>query len=92
MSKTNMDCNYHLEKNKYIKRQIHITCSRLPPTLQKMGPHNEIEFADFGVYKAWQFSKYNVRELLTLRLKHLWARIRSKRCEAQPLTTLASPN
>ena len=27
----------------------------------EMGPHNGIEFADFGVYKAWQFSKYNVR-------------------------------
>ena len=26
-----------------------------------MEPHNGIEFADFGVYKAWQFSKYNVR-------------------------------
>ena len=28
---------------------------------KKMGPHKGIEFADFGVYKAWQFSKYNVR-------------------------------
>ena len=101
---------------------IYITCSRLPQILQKMGPHNEIEFADFGVYKAWQFSKYNVRratifevetfmathqvkavgsatshdhsrsqlashhkarffsgllvgEILSLRLRHLWARI-----------------
>ena len=26
-----------------------------------MGPHKEIEFADFGVYKAWQISKYNAR-------------------------------
>ena len=26
-----------------------------------MGPHNGIEIADFGVYKARQFSKYNVR-------------------------------
>ena len=26
-----------------------------------MGPHNGIKFADFGVYKAWQFFKYNVR-------------------------------
>ena len=26
-----------------------------------MGPHNGIEFSDFGVYKAWQFSRYNVR-------------------------------
>ena len=26
-----------------------------------MGPHKAIEFADFDVYKAWQFSKYNVR-------------------------------
>ena len=27
----------------------------------KIGPHNGIEFADFGVYKAWQFSNYDVR-------------------------------
>ena len=26
-----------------------------------MGHHLKIEFADFGEYKAWQFSKYNVR-------------------------------
>ena len=25
-----------------------------------MGPHKGIEFADFDVYKAWQFFKYNV--------------------------------
>ena len=25
------------------------------------GPHNGIELADFGDYKAWQFSMYNVR-------------------------------
>ena len=103
---------------------IYITCSRPPPMLQKMGPHNGIEFADFNVTKAWQFSKYNVRrdtifevetfmgthqvkavggatshdpcrsqlashhkasfssgllvgEILSLRLRHLWARIRS---------------
>ena len=36
-------------------------CSRLPPTLQKMGHHRRIEFVDFRVIKAWQFSKYNVR-------------------------------
>ena len=24
------------------------------------GPHNGIELADFGVYKAWQFSMYNI--------------------------------
>ena len=41
--------------------KIYITCSRPPLILQKMGPHNGIEFADFGVTKAWQFSKYNVR-------------------------------
>ena len=27
----------------------------------KNGPHKKIEFADFGVFKVWQFSKYNVR-------------------------------
>ena len=27
----------------------------------EIGFHNGIEFAVFGVYKAWQFSKYNVR-------------------------------
>ena len=105
----------------------------------KMGPHNGIEYADFGVYKVWQFSKYNVRrdpifemetlmgthqvkevggttshdpsrsqlvtrlkasvsngllvgEIIYLRLGHLWARIESKKWEAQPPTTLAGPN
>ena len=24
------------------------------------GPHNWIELADFGVYKAWQLSMYNI--------------------------------
>ena len=24
------------------------------------GPHNVIELADFVVYKAWQFSMYNI--------------------------------
>ena len=90
-----------------------------------MGPHKEIKFADFDVYKAWQFSKYNVirdpifevetlmdthqvkevggatfhdssrsklasyhkasisngllaEMILSLRLRHLWARIRSQ--------------
>ena len=120
---------------------IYITCNRTP-TLQKMGPHNRIEFADFGVYKAWQFSKYNVRratifeveilisthqvkevrgatfhdysrsqlashhkasfssgllvgEILSLRLRHIWARIRSQDVRrpfrATP-TILAGPN
>ena len=27
----------------------------------KMRPHNGIEFADFGVFKALQFSKFNIR-------------------------------
>ena len=27
----------------------------------KMRPHKGIEFANFGVYKGWQISKYNVR-------------------------------
>ena len=60
-----MDLQYHLEENKYIKWQlyiyIYITCRRPPLTLLKMGPHNDIEFADFGVFKVWQFFKYNVR-------------------------------
>ena len=30
------------------------------------GPHNGIEFADFGVYKAWKFSKSNVRRNVIL--------------------------
>ena len=25
------------------------------------GAYKRLEFVDFGVYKAWQFSKYNVR-------------------------------
>ena len=40
------------------------------------GHHLGIEFADFGEYKAWQFSKYNVKRDPILRLRHLWARIR----------------
>ena len=103
--------------------------------LQKLGPHNGIEFADFGVYKAWQFSKYNVRratifevttfmgthqvkavgcatshdpsrsqlafhhkasfssgllmgEILSLRLRHLWARIRSQDVRRVPFGQL----
>ena len=27
---------------------------------KEKGPHNGIELADFGVYKAWQFSIYNI--------------------------------
>ena len=93
MPKTTMDWNYHLEKNKYIKRHIYIyiTCSRPLPTLQKMGPHKEIEFADFHVYKAWQFSKYKVRidpifEVETLKGTH---RIREVGCV--PLGQLPRP-
>ena len=103
--------------------------------LQKMDPHNGREFADFGVYKAWQFSKYNVRratifevetlmgtnqvkevrnatshdpsrsqlayhhkasfssgllvgEILSLRLRHLWARIRSQDVRRVPFGRL----
>ena len=26
---------------------------------KEKGPHNGIDLADFGVYKAWQFSMYN---------------------------------
>ena len=39
-----------------------MTCSRPPQPLKKMGPHKRIEFADFDVYNAWQFSTYNVRK------------------------------
>ena len=100
-----------------------------------MGPHNGIEFADFVVYKACQFSKYNVRratifevetlmgthqvkavggatfhdpsesqlashhkasfhsgllvgEILSLRLRHLWARVRSKDVRLVPFGRL----
>ena len=103
--------------------------------LQKMGPHNWIEFADYGVYFAWQFSKYNVRratifevetfmcthqvkavegatshdpsrsqlvshhkaslysgllvgEILSLKLKHLWPRIRSQDVRRVPFGRL----
>ena len=46
----------------YLSIYIYIyICRRPPPTLQKMGHHRGIEFADFRVSKAWQFSKYNVR-------------------------------
>ena len=100
-----------------------------------MGLHNGGEFADFGVYKAWQFSKYNVRranifevetlmgthqvkavggetsydpsesqlashhkasfssgilvgEILSLRIRHLWARVRSKDVRRVPFGRL----
>ena len=36
-------------------------CRGPPPTLQNMGHHRGIEFANFRVIKAWQFYKYNVR-------------------------------
>ena len=139
MSKTNMDLNYYLEKKTNIVNgiyiYIYITCSHPTPMLQKMGPHNGKEFADFGVYKAWQFSKYNVRrdtifevetfmgthqvnavgdatshdpsrsqlasyhkasfssgllvgEILSLSLRHLWARIRSQDVRRVPFGRL----
>ena len=35
----------------------------------KRGPHKRIKFADFGLYKAWQFSKYNVKRDIIFEMK-----------------------
>ena len=60
------------------------------------GPNNEIELADFGVYKAWQFSKYNVRRDFVLETKTPMGTHWIKRCESCPFratpTILAGPN
>ena len=60
------------------------------------GPHYRIELADFGVYKAWQFSNYNVRRDFILETKTLMGTHWIKRCETCPFqatpTILASPN
>ena len=57
-----------------------------------MGPHNGIDFADFGVYKAWQFSKYHVRRDPIFEMETLMGTHQVKEVEAQPPTTLAGPN
>ena len=81
-------------KGKYIYKyiKIYITCSRLPPRLQKRGPHKGTEFAYFGFVNACQFAKYIVKrdsifEIVTGMPTH-----RSTRWEAQPLTTLEGFN
>ena len=60
------------------------------------GPHNGIELADFGVYKAWQFSMYNVRRDFILETKTLMGTHWIKRCETCPFratpTILTGPN
>ena len=60
------------------------------------GLYNGIELADFGVYKAWQFSKYNVQRDFILENKTFMGTHWIKRCEtclfrATP-TILAGPN
>ena len=104
-----------------------------------MKPHNGIDFANFGVYKAWQFFKYNVKrypifemktligthqvkdmgganahepskshlashlklsvsnkllvgEILSCRLKHLWARLGSKKLDVSFLVDFHDPS
>ena len=60
------------------------------------GSHKGIEFADIGVYKAWQFSKNNVQREFIIETKTLMGTHWIKRCEtwffrATP-TILAGPN
>ena len=57
-----------------------------------MGPHLGIEFADFGVYNAWQFSKYNVRRDPIFEVETLMGTHQIKEVGGEPLTTLAGPN
>ena len=60
------------------------------------GPNKWIELADFAVYKAWQFSMYNIRRDPILETKTLMGTHWIKRCETCPfratLTILAGPN
>ena len=90
-----MDLHNYLEKNKYIKWQLYI-CRRLPPTRQKIGHHKGIEFANFRVIKAWQFSMYNVKRDFILESETLMGTHWIKRCETCPFratpTILAGPN
>ena len=57
-----------------------------------MGLHLGIEFADFGVYKAWQFFKYNVRRDPIFEVKKLMGTHQVKEVGGEPPTTLAGPN
>ena len=62
MFKTDMDWQYHLKEYKYIKWKLNIYYKQTSTTnATQKGPNKVIEFADFGVFKAWQLSKYNVR-------------------------------
>ena len=58
--------------------------------------HKCIKFADFSVYKAWQFSMSNVRRDFILKTKTLISTHWNKKCETCPFRAtfmiLASPN
>ena len=60
------------------------------------GTQKRIEFAGFGVYKAWQFSMYNERIDPILDSESLMGMHWIKRCEPCPFratpTILAGPN
>ena len=62
----------------------------------EMVTHNWIDFADFGVYKAWQFSKYTVRRDPIFEAETFMGTHWIKRCETCPFratpTILAGPN
>ena len=66
MSKSNMDWWNHLKNNKYFmpKYGFVILTSIITTTIKtnatEKGPHNGIEIPDFGVYKNWQISMYNI--------------------------------
>ena len=53
-------------------------------------PRNGIEFANFGVYKAWQFSKYYVRRDFILETKTLMGTHWIKRCETCPCRAIST--
>ena len=57
----------------------------------KHRPHKGIEFADFGVYKAWQFSKYNVRRNTIFEVKTLMGTHRIKEVGCVPFGRLPRP-
>ena len=64
-----MDWNYYQKKNHILDRKyistvyIYIYKQAVVHYLRytKIGFHNEIEFAYFGVYNSWQISNYNVK-------------------------------
>ena len=92
LSKTKQiyNCKYIL----YMLTSIITTTTTTNAT--EKGPRNGIELADFDVYKAWQFSNYNVRRYYIIETKTHMGTHLIKRCETCPIratpTILAGPN